>query len=117
MGASAAWLNGIGPVITRERPATFIVQSKKTLDQFIADKVADDTPLRSLEVGTEDMGTSAGACDGFPCVFFNALLARRHEPAAGVDQPARDVRAHVRRDRLAEPHGPAQARSRACSTR
>ena len=73
MGASAAWLNGIGPVTDQ---AKFVIQSKKSIDQFIADKIADDTPLRSLEVGTEDMGTSAGACDGYPCVFFNAISWR-----------------------------------------
>ena len=73
MGASAAWLNGIGPVTDQ---AKFVVQSKKSIDQFIADKIAEDTPLRSLEVGTEDMGTSAGACDGYPCVFFNAISWR-----------------------------------------
>ena len=38
--------------------------------------MAEDTPLRSLQVGTEDMGTSAGACDGYPCVFFNAISWR-----------------------------------------
>ena len=73
MGASAAWLNGTGPVTNM---AKFVVQSKKSIDQFIADQVAEDTPLRSLEVGTEDMGTSAGACDGYPCVFFNAISWR-----------------------------------------
>jgi hypothetical protein len=73
MGASAAWLNGIGPVTEQ---AKFVVQSKKSVDQYIADAVADDTPLRSLEVGTEDMGTSAGACDGYPCVFFNTVSWR-----------------------------------------
>jgi hypothetical protein len=73
MGASAAWLNGTGPVTDQ---AKFVIQSKKSIDQFIADKVAEDTPLRSLEVGTEDMGTSAGACDGYPCVFFNAISWR-----------------------------------------
>jgi hypothetical protein len=73
MGASAAWLNGIGPVTEQ---AKFVVQSKKSVDQFIADAVAEDTPLRSLEVGTEDMGTSAGACDGYPCVFFNTVSWR-----------------------------------------
>ena len=52
------------------------IQSTKTVDQWIADKVAGDTPLRSIEVGTEDMGTSAGACDGFPCTFFNSLSWR-----------------------------------------
>src|SRR5688572_9996014 len=74
MGASAAWLNGIGPVAKQADYTT--IRSKKTVDQFIADKVAEDTPLRSLQVGTEDMGTSAGACDGFPCVFFNTLSWR-----------------------------------------
>ena len=73
MGASAAWLNGTGPVTVM---AKFVVQSKKSFDQYIADAVAEDTPLRSIEVGTEDMGTSAGACDGYPCVFFNAISWR-----------------------------------------
>jgi hypothetical protein len=73
MGASAAWLNGTGPVTEM---AKFVTRSKKSIDQFIADEVAEDTPLRSLEVGTEDMGTSAGACDGYPCVFFNAISWR-----------------------------------------
>ena len=74
MGASAAWLNGTGPV-TKQANYT-VIQSRKTIDQFIADKIAEDTPLRSLQVGTEDMGTSAGACDGYPCVFFNTVSWR-----------------------------------------
>src|SRR5688572_20835244 len=73
LGASAAWLNGTGPVTEM---AKFVTRSKKSIDQFIADKIAGDTPLRSLEVGTEDMGTSAGACDGYPCIFFNAISWR-----------------------------------------
>jgi hypothetical protein len=74
MGASAAWLNGVGP-LTGQANYT-VIQSKKSIDQFIADKIAEDTPLRSLQVGTEDMGTSAGACDGYPCVFFNTISWR-----------------------------------------
>jgi hypothetical protein len=74
MGASAAWLNGFGP---DSGQATYtVVKSRKSIDQYIADAVAEDTPLRSLQVGTEDMGTSAGACDGYPCVFFNAISWR-----------------------------------------
>jgi len=78
VGASAAFLNGTGPVGSREETGDAFgkIQSKKTVDQYIADKVADDTPLRSIEVGTEDMGTAAGACDGFPCTFFNTLSWR-----------------------------------------
>jgi len=74
MGASAAWLNGVGP-LTQQAQYT-VIRSKKTIDQYIADAIADDTPLRSLQVGTEDMGTSAGACDGYPCVFFNTVSWR-----------------------------------------
>jgi hypothetical protein len=71
MGASAAFLNGTGPL---GRNGQFnLIESKKTIDQYIADAIAGDTPLRSLELGTEDMGTAAGACDGYPCVFFNTM--------------------------------------------
>jgi hypothetical protein len=71
MGASAAFLNGTGPLSNN---GDFnVIASKRSIDQYIADAIAEDTPLRSLEVGTEDMGTSAGACDGYPCVFFNTM--------------------------------------------
>ncbi len=32
-----------------------------------------------IEVGTEDMGTAVGACDGFACTFFNTLSWRDDE--------------------------------------
>jgi len=77
LGASACFLNGVGPAGNEKAEgrgdAYGKIQSKKTVDQMIADKVAGDTPLRSIEVGTEDMGTAAGACDGFACAFFNTL--------------------------------------------
>ncbi len=78
LGASSAFLNGTGPVGSRDDSGDAFgkIQSKKTMDQDIADAVTGDAPLRSLEVGTEDMGTAAGACDGFPCTFFNALSWR-----------------------------------------
>ena len=99
MGASAAWLNGVGPLT--EQANYTVIRSKKSIDQYIADKVAEDTPLRSLQVGTEDMGTSAGACDGYPVrLLQHALVARRHQPAADGHQSAGDLRAHVRGGRL-----------------
>jgi hypothetical protein len=78
LGASSAFLNGAGPVAQREGTSDAFgkIQSKKTADQYIADAVAGDTPLRSIELGTEDMGTAVGACDGFPCTFFNTLSWR-----------------------------------------
>jgi hypothetical protein len=74
LNASAAWLNGTGPL--GEAGELTRIESKKSIDQHIADAIAEDTPLRSLELGTEDMGTSAGACDGYPCVFFNTVSWR-----------------------------------------
>ncbi len=78
VGASSAFLNGVGPVVDRDRTGDAFgqIQSKKTLDQHIADRIAGDTPLRSIEVGTEDMGTATGACDGFPCTIFDTLAWR-----------------------------------------
>ncbi len=78
LGASSAFLNGVGPVVQSDSQGDAFgqIQSKKTVDQFIADHVAGDTPLRSIEVGTEDMGTAVGACDGFACTFFNTLSWR-----------------------------------------
>src|ERR1041384_3498349 len=78
VGASTAFLNGVGPAGDRDSSGDMFgkIQSKETLDQYIAARVAGDTPLRSIELGTEDMGTSVGACDGFPCTFFNTLAWR-----------------------------------------
>src|SRR5262249_10780040 len=78
VGASSAFLNGVGPLADRKKTGDAFgkIQSKKTLDQYIADRVAGDAPLRSIEVGTEDMGTAVGACDGFPCTFFNGISWR-----------------------------------------
>jgi hypothetical protein len=78
VGASSAFLNGVGPIVSRDESGDAFGQlrSKKTLDQYIADRVGGDTPLRSIEVGTEDMGTAAGACDGFPCTIFDTLAWR-----------------------------------------
>ncbi|MGV3592914.1 MAG: DUF1552 domain-containing protein [Gammaproteobacteria bacterium] len=71
MGASAAFLNGAGPL--SENGNFNQLRSKKSIDQYIADAIAGDTPIRSLELGTEDMGTSAGACDNYPCLFFATM--------------------------------------------
>src|SRR4030095_3850187 len=63
LGASSAFLNGVGPVGARDGSGDAFgkIESKKTLDQFIPATAADRTPTPSLEVGTEDMGTAGGA--------------------------------------------------------
>src|SRR5204862_5792742 len=51
VGASTAFLNGVGPAADRQGTGDMFgkIQSKKTLDQYIADMLAGDTPLRSIE--------------------------------------------------------------------
>jgi hypothetical protein len=110
LGASAAFLNGVGPVASRDSSGDAYgkIQSKKTVDQYIADHVSGDAPLRSLEVGTEDMGTAAGACDGFPCTFFNALSWRDDSSPLPVG-----INPRVTFERMFGETGSAQQRSRA----
>jgi len=69
LGCSCGWLNGLGAIGREGEP----ILSAKSLDQYIAERIGQDTPLPSLEVGTEDMGSQLGACDGFACLYFSAL--------------------------------------------
>ena len=69
LGNSCGWMNGLGAVAKQGEP----ILSGKTLDQFIVDRIGQETPLPSIEFGTEDMGTAIGACDGYACTYFNAI--------------------------------------------
>jgi hypothetical protein len=108
VGASSAFLNGVGPVVSREETGDAFgqIQSKKTVDQYIADHVAGDTPLRSIEVGTEDMGTAAGACDGFPCTIFDTLAWREDTRPLPVS-----INPRVTFERMFGETGPAEHRA------
>jgi Protein of unknown function (DUF1552) len=81
LGASCGWLNGVGAVGAQGQP----ILSGKTLDQFIVDKIGQETPLPSIEVGTEDMGTSIGACDGYSCLYFNSVAWRSNTQPLPVE--------------------------------
>ena len=49
------------------------VRAGKTIDQFIADKICQDTKLPSLEVSV-DRNDVVGACDhGYACAYMNSL--------------------------------------------
>jgi Protein of unknown function (DUF1552) len=44
-----------------------------TIDQIAAEKIGQDTPLPSLELGTEDTGL-VGVCDvGYSCAYMNSI--------------------------------------------
>ena len=67
----AMWLNGTRPAEGQD------VRSGKTIDQMIAEKYGQDTPLPSLEVCTEDVSSSNGACEGgISCVYGNTISWR-----------------------------------------
>jgi hypothetical protein len=50
------------------------VLANKTIDQVVASKIGQDTPLPSLEVATEDFTGYVGACSpGFSCAYMNTI--------------------------------------------
>ena len=68
---SAMWLNGTSPSEGAE------VRSGKTIDQMIVEKYGQDTPLPSLELCTEDVAASNGACEvGLSCIYGNTISWR-----------------------------------------
>ncbi len=44
-----------------------------TIDQVIAQKIGQDTPLRSLELGIEDTGYTGICDDGYSCAYMNTI--------------------------------------------
>ena len=71
--ATSLWLHG-GAIRKTEGPD---VSSGKTIDQFIAESVGQETPMPSLEIGVEDMSGSFGMCAfGYSCIYMNSLAWR-----------------------------------------
>jgi hypothetical protein len=50
------------------------VHAGQTIDQYIADAIGRDTPLRSLELGIEGINSSSNSCQfGWSCIYLNTL--------------------------------------------
>jgi len=50
------------------------VKAGQTIDQYIADAIGQDSPLRSLELGIEGINTSTNSCQfGWSCIYLNTL--------------------------------------------
>lgn len=65
----AAWLSGVAP----KRTEGADIQLGKTLDQYAADVLGQDTPLSSLELALEP-NFVVGNCDnGYSCVYQNTF--------------------------------------------
>lgn len=53
------------------------VRAGKTIDQMIAEKIGQDTPIPSLELGIEDISNMVGLCDGTSsCAYLNTMSWR-----------------------------------------
>lgn len=71
--SAAGFLTGVWPKRTEAED----VLANKTIDQVVASKIGQDTPLPSLEVATEDFTGYVGACSpGFSCTYMNTISWR-----------------------------------------
>ena len=66
----SAWLSGVIPF----RTIAENVRAGITIDQTIANKIGQDTPLPSLELATEDFTGWIGGCDTqYSCAYMNTI--------------------------------------------
>ena len=88
--AAGGWLNGVRP----KRTEGSDLQAGKTIDQYAADKLGNDTSLRSLELTTES-NFQVGNCEsGYSCSYMNCTSWRTDSIPM---PPERDPRAVFQR--------------------
>jgi hypothetical protein len=67
-----SFLSGVHPKRTEGED----IRAGITADQIVSKKISQDTPLPSLELGTEDTGL-VGVCDvGYSCAYMNSIAWR-----------------------------------------
>jgi Protein of unknown function (DUF1552) len=70
--SAPSFLSGVHPKRTEGED----IHSGITIDQIAAERIGQDTPLPSLELGTEDTGL-VGVCDvGYSCAYMNSIAWR-----------------------------------------
>jgi hypothetical protein len=68
--SAAGFLTGVWPKRTEAED----VLANTSIDQVVAQKIGQDTPLPSLEVATEDFTGYVGGCSpGFSCAYLNTV--------------------------------------------
>ena len=68
--SSAVWLTGAHPKMTEGAD----IQCGPSIDQLYAQKFGQDTPLPSIQLCIEDVGSLSGACGyGYSCVYANTI--------------------------------------------
>jgi hypothetical protein len=98
------WLSGTFPA------KGSLLKLGTTVDQVIAQKIGRDSTFPSMEFATEDHSSHLGSCAGdFLCSYMSTISwASATAATADGDQPARRVRADVRR----RPRTPEERRAR-----
>ena len=93
--SAAGWLTGVA----RSGPKPKTSSRGITIDQVVAGQIGQDTPFPSLELATEDFTGYIGACTTRLQLRLREhdLVELADDAAADGDQPARGVRAAVRR--------------------
>jgi hypothetical protein len=67
--SAAVYLSGVRPKHT----AGSDVQLGTTVDQMMASKIGQDTPLPSIELGIDDVGYTGICCYGYSCAYLNTI--------------------------------------------
>jgi hypothetical protein len=68
--SAAGFLTGVWPKRTEAED----VLANTTIDQIVAKRIGQDTPLPSLELATEDFTGYVGGCSpGFSCAYMNTI--------------------------------------------
>ena len=94
--ACTVWLSGIHP----KRTEGADVRAGTTADQIAAATLGQETPLPSLELALENSYVVGNCDNGYSCVYSKHLLVAHADDAAPDGaQPARRLRAAVRRGR------------------
>jgi len=71
--SAAGFLTGVWPKRTEAED----VLANTSIDQIVAQKIGQETPLPSLELATEDFTGYVGACSpGFSCAYMNTISWR-----------------------------------------
>ena len=67
--AGASWLTGAHPKKTRGAD----IRNGQSVDQAIAQKIGQTTPLPSLEIGLQDVRMVGGCDSGYSCAYSNTI--------------------------------------------
>jgi hypothetical protein len=68
--ASSGWLSSVAAKETEGQD----FQLGVTIDQVVAQQIGSDTPIRSIEIATEDFAGYVGGCSpGYACAYVNTL--------------------------------------------